>query len=179
MPESRYPLLSMMVSTCLILIGVSCTAGALSRPQAFDRSEFLAGFDAVDLSGKHWEEEAVRGKVVLIDFWATWCGPCLEEFPALKHLYEKYHPRGLEIIGVSLDTQGRVELERWLRRLRLPWPQFADFRGYSGELARRYAVTSIPTNFLVSRNGVLVAKNLRGDPLLKEIERLCNESSSR
>ncbi len=162
-------------STCFALIAISLAGGAYLGAESFAGTQILADFSAIDLSDQQWDEEVLKGKIVLIDFWATWCGPCLEEFPHLKEIYKKYHRQGLEIIGVSLDTSGRLELERWLRRHRIPWPQVADFRGYEGELALRYGIKSIPASLLLNREGELTGVNLRGKPLSDRIKRLCRE----
>ena len=176
MRDGRLSLRPAIPAAALTLISLSWSGGYPLKAGLLEHTQFLADLRAVDLSGQRWDEQSLKGKVVLIDFWASWCGPCLEEFPSLKEIYRKYHPRGLEIIGVSLDTEGRRELERWLRRLRLPWPQVATFRGYSDDLALRFGVTSLPASFLINRRGELVEMNLRGQSLRRAIMRLCDES---
>ena len=161
------------IGSVLLLLQVSLSSGGTIM---YGRAPFLEGFRAVDLNGTNWDEESLQGKVVLIEFWATWCGPCLEEVPQLKKIYEEFHPKGFEIIGVSLDTAGRRDLERWLRRLGLPWPQVADFRGYSGELALKYGVKLLPASFLVGRSGGLAGRNLRGESLRAMVAQLCEEA---
>ena len=96
-----------------------------------------------------------HGKVILVDFWATWCGPCIRELPRVVEAYEKWHGDGLEVLGVSCDKEG-ADLRRFLRKNpRVAWPQlFGDGGGGWHPLATQYGVKSIPTMFLIDRNGI-------------------------
>ena len=111
---------------------------------------------------------AYRGKVVLVDFWATWCGPCRNEMPTIRRLNHKYRKDGLVVVGVSLDTD-RDELKDFVLSNDLNWPQvFVTPRGGSGwenPIAQTYDVESIPKTFLVNRRGKVVAVGLRGSDL--------------
>mgnify|MGYP000930815124 FL=1 len=117
-----------------------------------------------------------KGKLVLVDFWASWCGPCRAENPAVVAAYNKYHSlnfkngKGFEILSVSLD-QNAVAWERAIDKDQLIWPNHvSDLQGWSNAAALRYGVNSIPTNVLVDGNGIIVAKNLRGTDLEKALE---------
>ena len=105
-----------------------------------------------------------RGKVVLIDFWATWCAPCIAEMPTVKALYDAHHDRGFEVIGVSLD-QDKATLQKGITEMGLSWPHLFDGGAWDTLLARKCAVRSIPTTFLIGKDGTLLAANLRGEAL--------------
>ena len=109
----------------------------------------FTGFDgrAVDLA-------ALKGKVVLIDFWATWCGPCVQELPNVKATYARLHGKGFEILGISLDSS-REQLNAFLQKEQMPWPQFFDGKGWENEISRGFEVTGIPTMWLVDKKGIV------------------------
>lgn len=110
-------------------------------------------FTAVD--GSKVDLADLRGKVVLIDFWATWCPPCVEEAPQLVEVYEKFKDRGFEIVGISLDNE-KSALETFTKENKMPWPQFFDGKGWENELAARFKIQSVPTMWLLGRDGKLV-----------------------
>lgn len=111
---------------------------------------------------------AFRGRYVLLDFWASWCGPCREEHPNLKQLYERYKNKNFVVVSVSVDT----DKQKWLRAIEkdgLPWPQLSDLKGNQGEVYLAYGITSIPANFLIDPNGMVIAKDLKGDALKNKL----------
>lgn len=119
---------------------------------------------------------SLKGKLVLIDFWASWCGPCRAENPAVVAAYNKYHTgkfkngKGFEVLSVSLD-QNATAWEKAIEKDNLVWPfHGSDLRGWNNAAAQRYGVNSIPTNVLVDGDGIIIAKNLRGELLEKTIE---------
>jgi peroxiredoxin len=111
---------------------------------------------------------ALRGKVVLIDFWASWCGPCRKELPNVKRCYEKYKSKGFEILGVSLD-KNRDEWIEAISKEGLTWPQVSDLKFWQSEAVQIYAVQSIPYTVLIDKNGIIIATDLRGAELDKKL----------
>ena len=127
-------------------------------------------FTAVD--GRKVELAKMKGKVVLIDFWATWCGPCVAEIPNMKAAYEKLNPKGFEIIGISLD-EDKAALLALVKHKQLPWPQFFEDKA-ENRFAKEYDISSIPAMWLVNKQGKLVDMNAR-EGLEKKVEKLLAE----
>jgi len=121
-------------------------------------------FDEKDTAGKPLSIAGYKGKVVLVDFWATWCGPCVAELPSVMKAYEKHHAEGFEIVGISLDSD-KGKLENFAKQKNMTWPQYFDGQGWQNKLAQKYGVNSIPATYLLDVNGIIIAKNLRGDEL--------------
>jgi len=121
-------------------------------------------FDVKDTAGKPLSIASLKGKVVLVDFWATWCPPCRAEVPNVVKTYEKYHPKGFEIIGVSLD-QDQTRLTNFTKQQKMTWQQYFDGKGWGNKLATKYGVQSIPATFLLDGEGKIIAKDLRGEDL--------------
>lgn len=138
---------------------------------ALSKEPFSLAFTALD--GREVSLEALRGKVVLIDFWATWCGPCIAEIPNVRDVYAKYHDRGFEIIGVSLDDEkDRSKFIDLVAKEGVTWPQRFQGKGWKDDLAKAYTISGIPAMFLLDADGRLVTTNARGPKLEQEVRRL-------
>ena len=114
---------------------------------------------------------AGKGKVVLVDFWASWCGPCRQEMPNVVKVYKDFKDKGFEIVGVSLDQT----LEAWkkgITDLGITWPQMSDLKYWQSEAVAVYRVEAIPHTVLIDKDGTILARNLRGEALYKKIEEL-------
>jgi peroxiredoxin len=111
----------------------------------------------------------MKGKVVLIDFWATWCGPCRAELPHVLDVYHRFHEKGLEIIGVSLD-EDEQKLKDFVAEKKIPWPQNFDGQGWSNAVAKAWGIHSIPATFVIGRDGVVRTRDVRGDALARAVE---------
>lgn len=112
-----------------------------------------------------------KNKYTLIDFWASWCGPCRAEMPTVVKAYDLYHAKGFEVVGVSLDNNK----EAWIKaidQLKMPWPHMSDIKGWGCAGAALYNVKGIPANVLIDQQGKIVAKNLRGQDLLDKMAEL-------
>ena len=125
-------------------------------------------FSEKDVDGKPISVGAYKGKIVLVDFWATWCGPCVGELPNVLQTYEKYHAKGFEVVGISLDSD-KGKLTSFVKAKKMPWQQFFDGGGWKNKLAQQYNVHSIPATYLVDKDGKIIAKNLRGPALEQEV----------
>jgi thiol-disulfide isomerase/thioredoxin len=126
-----------------------------------------------DIRGDKIDISNYGGKVVVVDFWATWCGPCVAALPELKDLYEKWHAKGLEILGVNLDKE-REKLEDFVTERNISWPQYFDGLGWDNRFAQQFEISAIPTLWIIDKKGNL--RDIKGRELLAaKVERLLAE----
>src|SRR5262245_12476283 len=134
------------------------------------RGQEVGDFTARDaLSGQEFSLHDLRGRVVVIDFWATWCGPCVRELPNVKRAYSRYKAQGLEIVSVSLDSD-RKRFESFVRQPGMTWHHVLEGGGWGTRLAQQFGVNSIPRMIVVDPKGVCIADGVRGRSLDQAIE---------
>ena len=137
--------------------------------------KIVPNFSAPNPQGKLIELNKIKGKVTIIDFWASWCKPCRVENPNLVKLYNEYHSKGLEIISVSLDREAQKDF--WIKAIekdQLNWYNISNLKFWQEPIAKLYGVNSIPATFIIDENGILIAKKLRGAQLDQKIKELLN-----
>jgi thiol-disulfide isomerase/thioredoxin len=132
--------------------------------QALVKGASFPDFDEKDVSGNSLSVAKYKGKVVLIDFWATWCGPCVAELPNVIKTYEKHHDQGFEIIGISLDVD-KEKLMAFTKEKNMSWQQFFDGKRWENKLVGKYGIQGIPATFLLDGQGKIIGRDLRGKDL--------------
>ncbi len=132
-------------------------------------------FEGKDLDGKPVSVAQYKGKVLLIDFWATWCVPCQMQLPYVRKAYDQYHERGFDIIGISLD-QDEQRLQGFLQDKKMSWRQIFEGHGWDNNLVRKYAVQAIPATFLLDPQGKILARDLKGDTLIEAVAKALPET---
>ena len=142
--------------------------GSLKKQAELTVGKVFPDFNEKDLDGEPLSVSKYKGKVVLVDFWATWCGPCIAELPNVQATYKKHHDAGFEILGISLDSD-KAKLTSFLKQKEMTWKQYFDGKGWQTKLAQDYGVNSIPATYLLDREGKIVARDLRGEALEAEV----------
>lgn len=143
----------------------------IDRMNAVQIGKIAPDFSARDTTGNMVSLTSLKGKYLLLDFWASWCGPCRNENPYVVKAYQKFKAKNFEILGISLDDE--TTKEKWLKAIKedqLTWLQVSDLKGWQSEIAELYHVRGIPQNFLLDPKGVIIATNLREEELLKTLE---------
>jgi thiol-disulfide isomerase/thioredoxin len=139
---------------------------------------FARGFNVKSSAGEELSLEKFKGKVVLLDFWAAWCGPCRIEMPEVKKIWKKYGGDQFVIVGVNLDSN-RAAFEAYMKQEGLAWPQYYDGLGWSNKIARLYGVSGIPHTILIDREGIIRGVGLRGGGLSSKIGELLKKAEKK
>ena len=137
------------------------------------KGSMLADFSQPDTSGVPVSLSSLRGKYVLVDFWASWCGPCRQENPNVLAAYNKYKNKNFTVLGVSLDKAKPAWIEA-IKMDGLAWTHISDLQGWQNSVAQQFQIFNIPQNFLIGPDGKVVAKNLRGPALERKLAKLLN-----
>ena len=155
-------------------------ADAIEVGKAKVGKPFVLKFKATD--GREVDLSKMKGKVVLVDFWATWCKPCMDEMPNVKRVYQAYHDKGFEIIGISFDKapgptprameKTAAQVAGFAQANGMPWPHHYDGQHWNNAFGRRFAINSIPAVFLFDKNGLLVTTDAKGEHLEPAVRRL-------
>ena len=130
-------------------------------------------FTETDTTGKLISLSSLKGKYVLVDFWASWCGPCRRENPNVVKAFSKYKDKGFTILGVSLDRPGQKE--KWMKAIhddQLAWTHVSDLKFWENAVAKQYGIQAIPQNYLLDPEGKIIAKGIRGEELDKKLHEI-------
>jgi peroxiredoxin len=138
----------------------------------FQTGAAVPDIELQDVNGNMRKLSSLHGSVVLLDFWASWCGPCRRENPTVVRAYETFKDKGFTVFSVSLDNNK----EKWLQGIKkdqLMWPDHvSDLKGWKSSVCETYGVSSIPQNYLLDKEGKIIAANLRGEALIKALENI-------
>ena len=147
------------------------------RPDALVGKKAI-DFNVKDLDGNALSLEEYRGNVILLDFWAVWCAPCIAEMPNVKQVYEKYKDDNFQIIGISLDNS-RDTLVGYLEKEGIAWPQVFDGDGWDNQVAKMYGIRAIPHMYLIDGDGVVRKSGVRGHALEPAVAELVRENNAK
>jgi thiol-disulfide isomerase/thioredoxin len=160
------------------IVKSSKTVAEIPTPPDHSTGKTITAFEAVDTAKNAVKFPGdFKGKIVLLDFWATWCGPCMREMPNVVKAYDKFHKDGFEILGISLDNKDSIErMPEVMEKAKMTWRQVADGKGWKAEIAQQYVISSIPATFLVDgTTGKILGTDLRGEALDSALEKALAE----
>ena len=143
-------------------------ASKLAIAQKYAIGQPAEDFSQTDVNGNPVSLASVKGKYILLDFWASWCGPCRMEYPYLKKAYAQFKDKGFEIVGVSLDDKKTAWTDA-IKSNGFSWTELCDLNGHKNEVALAYGITAIPQSFLINPDGIIIARNLRGNDLIEKL----------
>jgi peroxiredoxin len=171
------PIIALLPDSFKVMPGVKDLQARIKNAETFENTvaidKMAPDFTLKDPNDNPISLSSFRGKYVLIDFWASWCGPCRAENPTLVKAYEKYHGKNFEILGVSLDAEGAKE--KWMKAIKddgLTWPQISDLKYWKSEVVKLYGIQGIPLNFLIGPDGKIIARSLRGAALEQKLSEI-------
>ncbi|HAP02319.1 MAG TPA: thioredoxin family protein, partial [Bacteroidetes bacterium] len=137
----------------------------------FENGTLIPEINIPDVNGKNISLQSLKGKYVLVDFWASWCMPCRKENPNVVEAYNKYKDKGFTVYSISLDD----DIEKWKKAIEqdhLSWPyHVSELKGWESEVVHQFGIEGIPTNYLIDKEGIIIASNLRG----KELENILTQ----
>jgi peroxiredoxin len=138
----------------------------IEKAKMTDIGQYAIPFTQKDTSGMDVSLASFKGKYVLIDFWASWCGPCRQENPNVVNAFQKYNENGFTVLGISLDQP--TAKDKWMKAIyddNLTWTHVSDLKYWNNEVAKAYGIQAIPQNYLIDKEGKIIGKNLRGEAL--------------
>lgn len=146
----------------------------LRRGQMEQQPAIPRGMILRDMRGNTWDEKSLDGKIVILDFWAPWCAPCLQQIPHLQDIHERYKGQGVLVLGVNVDNSDHRAKRRWLNRHsgRMGWPQLLNRNGLSGDLPRYFDINDIPDILVFDRRGRLVTRSVSSRIINRAVENL-------
>ena len=152
-------------------LGIKKSKRYVSPKGILEEGQTAPTFKCKDIYGNEVSLNDNISEYILLDFWATWCGPCVAEIPYLKEAYNKHKEKNFEIIGINYDKDLQL-LKKFIKDKQISWKQISDFPFDSGPIAKQYRVLALPTTYLVDKNGKILAKNIRGSKLITVLDSL-------